>query len=151
MASAAYWQQQGTSAAADVLAVVAAVQTKVNGEKDVDDIRTLMEEVDMRIKETKQETYEFKRDVILGEWFWNSHCYPTAHRLYVHPGHTPFHKLNPTQDRLLFVNSKGPSTPRRPYRRVTLHSFRTRSCSRLVQLLQQPYQQRTASRTDLCS
>jgi hypothetical protein len=40
----------------------------VNGEKDVDDIRTLMEEVDMRIKETKQETYEFKRDVILGEY-----------------------------------------------------------------------------------
>lgn len=39
----------------------------MNGEKDVDDIRTLMEEVDMRIKETKQETYEFKRDVILGE------------------------------------------------------------------------------------
>lgn len=33
----------------------------------MDGIRTLMEEVDMRIKETKQETYEFKRDVILGE------------------------------------------------------------------------------------
>lgn len=43
------------------------LQTKVNGEKDVDDIRTLMEEIDMRIKETKQQTYEFKRDVILGE------------------------------------------------------------------------------------
>jgi hypothetical protein len=27
-----------------------------------------MEEIDMRIKETKQETYEFKRDVILGQW-----------------------------------------------------------------------------------
>jgi hypothetical protein len=40
----------------------------VNGEKDVDDIRTLMEEIDLRIKETKQETYEFKRDVILGQW-----------------------------------------------------------------------------------
>lgn len=33
----------------------------------MDDIRTLMEEVDMRIKETKQDTYEFKRDIILGE------------------------------------------------------------------------------------
>lgn len=43
------------------------LQTKVNGEKDVDDIRTLMEEIDTRIKETKQETYEFKRDVILGQ------------------------------------------------------------------------------------
>lgn len=41
-------------------------QTKDNGDKDVDDIRTLMEEVDMRIKETKQDTYEFKRDIILG-------------------------------------------------------------------------------------
>jgi hypothetical protein len=42
------------------------LQTRSNGEKDVDDIRTLMEEVDLRIKETKQQTYEFKRDVILG-------------------------------------------------------------------------------------
>lgn len=33
----------------------------------MDDIRTLMKEVDLRIKETKQQTYEFKRDVILGE------------------------------------------------------------------------------------
>lgn len=32
----------------------------------MDDIRTLMEEVELRIKETKQETYEFKRDIILG-------------------------------------------------------------------------------------
>jgi hypothetical protein len=39
----------------------------VNGDKDLDDIKTLMEEVDLRIKETKQETYEFKRDVILGQ------------------------------------------------------------------------------------
>lgn len=43
------------------------LQTKTDGEKDVDDIRTLMEEVDIRIKETKQGTYEFKRDIILGE------------------------------------------------------------------------------------
>ena len=36
------------------------------GEKDVGDIRTLMEEVDMRIGETKNATYEFKRDIIMG-------------------------------------------------------------------------------------
>lgn len=32
----------------------------------MDDIRTLMEEVDMRIAETKKDTYEFKRDIIIG-------------------------------------------------------------------------------------
>lgn len=32
----------------------------------MDDIRTLMSEVELRIKETKQHTYDFKRDVILG-------------------------------------------------------------------------------------
>ncbi|PNH02951.1 putative monogalactosyldiacylglycerol synthase, chloroplastic [Tetrabaena socialis] len=36
------------------------------GDKDIDDIRTLMEEVDMRIAETKKDTYEFKRDIIIG-------------------------------------------------------------------------------------
>ncbi|KAI8471716.1 MAG: flagellar associated protein [Monoraphidium minutum] len=35
------------------------------GEKDVGDIRTLMEEVDLRIGETKNATYEFKREIIL--------------------------------------------------------------------------------------
>ena len=35
------------------------------GEKDIDDIRTLMEEVEMRIGEIKKATYEFKRDIIL--------------------------------------------------------------------------------------
>jgi predicted phage-related endonuclease len=50
------------------------LQTKVNGEKDVDDIRTLMEEIDMRIKETKQQTYEFKRDVILGKQGVGAHA-----------------------------------------------------------------------------
>ncbi|PNW70375.1 hypothetical protein CHLRE_17g717150v5 [Chlamydomonas reinhardtii] len=35
------------------------------GDKDIDDIRTLMEEVDMRIAETKKDTYEFKRDIII--------------------------------------------------------------------------------------
>jgi hypothetical protein len=70
-----------------MLAGVAAVQTKVNGEKDVDDIRTLMEEVDMRIKETKQETYEFKRDVILGEQKFCGSRYPTAHLPNMHLGH----------------------------------------------------------------
>jgi hypothetical protein len=36
------------------------------GEKDVDDIRTLMEEVGMRVSETKKATYDFKRDIIIG-------------------------------------------------------------------------------------
>jgi hypothetical protein len=35
------------------------------GEKDMDDLRTLMEEVNLRIGETKKATYDFKRDVIL--------------------------------------------------------------------------------------
>ncbi len=42
------------------------MQTRVAGEKDVDDIRTLMEEVDMRMTEAKKDTYEFKRDIIIG-------------------------------------------------------------------------------------
>uniref|UniRef100_A0A7S0UUC6 Cilia- and flagella-associated protein 263 n=1 Tax=Polytomella parva TaxID=51329 RepID=A0A7S0UUC6_9CHLO len=46
------------------------VQNEINsikkaGEKDIDDIKTLMEEVDMRIAETKKDTYEFKRDIII--------------------------------------------------------------------------------------
>lgn len=41
-------------------------QLKKAGDKDMDDIRTLMEEVDMRIAETKKDTYEFKRDIIIG-------------------------------------------------------------------------------------
>lgn len=36
------------------------------GDKDIEDIKTLMEEVDMRIAETKKDTYEFKRDIIIG-------------------------------------------------------------------------------------
>jgi hypothetical protein len=84
MAAAPCWQQQEASATVELLDAVAAEQTKVNGEKDVDDIRTLMEEVDMRIKETKQETYEFKRDVILGEWVISSwhltSALPAPHR-----------------------------------------------------------------------
>lgn len=39
---------------------------KKAGEKDIEDIKTLMEEVDMRIAETKKDTYEFKRDIIIG-------------------------------------------------------------------------------------
>jgi hypothetical protein len=42
------------------------LQVKVNSEKDVADIKTLMEEVDMRIAETKKDTFEFKRDIIIG-------------------------------------------------------------------------------------
>mmetsp|Transcript_17568 Transcript_17568/g.30149 ORF Transcript_17568/g.30149 Transcript_17568/m.30149 type:complete len:351 (-) Transcript_17568:663-1715(-) len=41
-------------------------QLRKAGDKDIDDIRTLMEEVDMRIAETKKDTYEFKRDIIIG-------------------------------------------------------------------------------------
>ena len=41
-------------------------QLKKAGDKDIDDIKTLMEEVDMRITETKKDTYEFKRDIIIG-------------------------------------------------------------------------------------
>eukprot|EP00775_Hariotina_reticulata_P003207 gene3207-3484_t len=41
-------------------------QTRNFGDKDVDDIQTLMEEVDLRIAETKKATYEFKRDIIIG-------------------------------------------------------------------------------------
>lgn len=42
------------------------LQLKKAGDKDIDDIRTLMEEVDMRIAECKKDTYEFKRDIIIG-------------------------------------------------------------------------------------
>lgn len=45
---------------------LACVQIKKAGDKDIDDIKTLMEEVDMRIAETKKDTYEFKRDIIIG-------------------------------------------------------------------------------------
>lgn len=41
-------------------------QVRNSGDKDVYDICTLMEEVDMRITESKKDTYEFKRDIILG-------------------------------------------------------------------------------------
>lgn len=39
---------------------------RIAGEKDVDDLRTLMEEVAVRSAETKKAMYEFKRDVIVG-------------------------------------------------------------------------------------
>lgn len=41
-------------------------QIKSTGERTGDDIRTLMEEVDLRIAEAKKDTYEFKRDIIIG-------------------------------------------------------------------------------------
>jgi hypothetical protein len=43
-----------------------ATQLRSAGEKDVDDLRTLMEEVAVRSAETKKAMYEFKRDVIVG-------------------------------------------------------------------------------------
>ena len=49
-----------------VCVCVVLAQLKKAGDKDMDDIRTLMEEVDMRIAETKKDTYEFKRDIIIG-------------------------------------------------------------------------------------
>ncbi len=36
------------------------LQLKKAGDKDIDDIRTLMEEVDMRIAETRKDTYEVR-------------------------------------------------------------------------------------------
>lgn len=41
-------------------------QAKKLGDKDLDDIKTLMEEVEIRISETKRDTLDFKRDIILG-------------------------------------------------------------------------------------
>ena len=35
------------------------------GEKDLADIATLMEEVDLRISELKKSTFDFKRDVVM--------------------------------------------------------------------------------------
>lgn len=40
-------------------------QVRQVGEKDLSDIATLMEEVDLRIGELKKSTLEFKRDVVL--------------------------------------------------------------------------------------
>ncbi|KAK9829189.1 hypothetical protein WJX72_004391 [[Myrmecia] bisecta] len=39
---------------------------KSDGEKEVDEINTYLEEIDMRIAETKKDMYEFKRDIIVG-------------------------------------------------------------------------------------
>ncbi|GMH44755.1 hypothetical protein BSKO_12707 [Bryopsis sp. KO-2023] len=39
---------------------------RTKGEKEIDEIKTLIEEVNMRIAEVKKETYEFKRDIIMG-------------------------------------------------------------------------------------
>jgi hypothetical protein len=41
------------------------VQEHAANAKDIDDIRTLTEEVEMRIGEIKRTTYEFKREIIL--------------------------------------------------------------------------------------
>jgi hypothetical protein len=38
----------------------------VAGDKDLGDISTLLEEVELRIADTKKATWEFRRDVIIG-------------------------------------------------------------------------------------
>ena len=42
-------------------------QVQIAGEKDLADIATLMEEVDLRIGELKKSTFDFKRDVVVAE------------------------------------------------------------------------------------
>jgi len=39
---------------------------KVAGEKTLSELRALLEETDLRIAETKKDTYEFKRDIVVG-------------------------------------------------------------------------------------
>mmetsp|Transcript_26077 Transcript_26077/g.64138 ORF Transcript_26077/g.64138 Transcript_26077/m.64138 type:complete len:344 (-) Transcript_26077:226-1257(-) len=39
---------------------------KVDGEKRLSELRALLEETDLRIAETKKDTYEFKRDIVVG-------------------------------------------------------------------------------------
>jgi len=49
----------------DVLQVeIESIRTE--GEKTLDDLRAMMEETDLRIAETKKDTYEFKRDIVVG-------------------------------------------------------------------------------------
>jgi hypothetical protein len=38
----------------------------VDGEKKLSELRALLEETDLRIAETKKDTYEFKRDIVVG-------------------------------------------------------------------------------------
>mmetsp|Transcript_2289 Transcript_2289/g.5449 ORF Transcript_2289/g.5449 Transcript_2289/m.5449 type:complete len:358 (-) Transcript_2289:229-1302(-) len=39
---------------------------KTDGEKKLSELRALLEETDLRIAETKKDTYEFKRDIVVG-------------------------------------------------------------------------------------
>ena len=39
---------------------------KTDGERKLDDLRAMVEENEMRITETKKNTYEFKRDIVIG-------------------------------------------------------------------------------------
>ena len=39
---------------------------KTDGEKKLDDLRAMIEENELRITETKKNTYEFKRDIVIG-------------------------------------------------------------------------------------
>jgi len=41
-------------------------RARTEGEKTLDDLRAMMEETDLRIAETKKDTYEFKRDIVVG-------------------------------------------------------------------------------------
>jgi len=39
---------------------------RTEGDKTLDELRSMMEETDLRIAETKKDTYEFKRDIVVG-------------------------------------------------------------------------------------
>lgn len=41
-------------------------RARYEGEKTLDELRAMMEETDLRIAETKKDTYEFKRDIVVG-------------------------------------------------------------------------------------
>ena len=45
---------------------VAIEGVKTDGEKKLSELRALLEETDLRIAETKKDTYEFKRDIVVG-------------------------------------------------------------------------------------
>ena len=47
-------------------AEAAVTRAEENGEKRLGDLRARLEETELRVAETKRETFEFKRDVVLG-------------------------------------------------------------------------------------
>ena len=54
-------------ASQEIEVVTATIESlKTDGEKKLDDLRAMIEENEMRIAETKKNTYEFKRDIVIG-------------------------------------------------------------------------------------